>query len=344
MASSGVATFRLNRDQIIAQALIKVGALDPENVSSVTTSQTTNTANVLNLMIKAWETKGLQLWERKYGVIFTNKGQGVYVLGNPGPSGDHSSLVSNLLGVGGFIKTTLSVAGGPTTDTLLNLPTITNIGTPGIPDLSIANGFNIGIQLDSGVLKWLTVVGAPVGTTVTLSGALGGTASVGNIVYSYQTKLMRPLRVLDALYRQIGGNDIPVRVISREEYNRFGLKTSQGTSIQAYYDPQVNSGTFSFYPVPADSVGQMYIEFQRPIDDFVNSTDDFDLPQEWGEAIVWNLAMRLIPDYRVPEMTANRIERLAEKFLKEVTDWDQEQASIYFQPNSWMYETHYHGK
>lgn len=343
MASSGVSTFRLNRDQIIAQALIKVGALDPENVSSVTASQTTNTANVLNLMVKAWETKGLQLWERKYGVIFTNKGQGVYVLGNPGPFGDHSSLTTNLLGVGGFIQTTLAVAAVAAAGTI-TLTTITNTGTPGIPDLSIATTFNIGIVLDNGTTQWTTVNGAPAGNVITLSSALTSASAAGNKVYAYQTKLMRPLRVLDALYRQTAGNDIPVRVISREEYNRFGLKTSQGTSIQAYYDPQVNSGTFSFYPVPADSVGQMFIEFQRPIDDFVNSTDDFDLPQEWGEAIVWNLAMRLIPDYRVPEMTANRIERLADKFLKEVTDWDQEQASIYFQPNSWMYETHYHGK
>lgn len=343
MASSGVLTFRLNRDQIIAQSLIKVGALDPENVSSVTASQTTNTANVLNLMIKAWETKGLQLWERKYGVIFTNKGQGVYVLGNPAPSGDHSSLTSNLLGVGGFIQTTLSVAAAAAAGSI-TLTTITNTGTPGIADLSIATTFNIGIVLDSGTVQWTTVNGAPAGNVVTLTTPLTGAAAAGNKVYSYQTKLMRPLRVLDALYRQTAGNDIPVRIISREEYNRFGLKTSQGTSIQAYYDPQVNSGFFSFYPVPSDSVGQMYIEFQRPIDDFVNSTDDFDLPQEWGEAIVWNLAMRLIPDYRVPELTANRIERLAGKFLKEVTDWDQEQASIYFQPNSWMYESHYHGK
>lgn len=336
MASSGVVTFRLNRDQIINQALLQVGGIDPES-GTPTATQVSNAAFALNLMVKTLETKGLQLWERKYGVVFTQKNQGVYVLGSPGPAGDHATLTSNLLGVGGFIKTTLSVA-AVTASATVTLSTITSSTTPGIAAVSIASTYNIGIQLDNGSIQWTTVNGAPAGNVITLTNILTGAAAAGNLVYSYQTKLIRPLRILDSFYRQQAGNDVPVRIISRDEYNRFGLKTSPGTSIQLYYDPQVNSGFLSLYPVPADSLGLLFIEFQKPIEDFVASTDDFDLPQEWGEALVWNLALRLIPSYRTPELTAARIERLAGQFLKQVTDWDQEQASIYFAPDSWMYQ------
>ena len=88
MATSGVVTYRTTRDQIIKGALRVLNAYDPENSAGPTTNQVTNAAEALNLLVKKWEAVGLELWERKWGVVFPRINQGVYVLGSPGPAGD----------------------------------------------------------------------------------------------------------------------------------------------------------------------------------------------------------------------------------------------------------------
>src|SRR5258708_718443 len=147
MATSGVMVFRLNRDQVLTQALINVGAIDPET-GTATSNQVTHAATHLNLMVKAWEAHSLQLWERKYGVIFPQKNQGAYVLGNPGPGGDHAVLTDNL-NLGDFIQTTLSATAAALATTV-TLSSITNTGTVGNPAITLASTWFIGIELDTG--------------------------------------------------------------------------------------------------------------------------------------------------------------------------------------------------
>ena len=83
MTTSNVQTYRTTRDQIIKGALRLVNAYDPENTAGPTPAQISNAAEALNLMVKTWEAHGLQLWERKWGVVFPRLNQGVYALGNP---------------------------------------------------------------------------------------------------------------------------------------------------------------------------------------------------------------------------------------------------------------------
>lgn len=331
MATSGTVTYRVTANTIINAALRLVGAFDSDT-GSASATQTSNALEALNMMVKTWQTKGLQLWERKYGIIFPQKLQAVYVIGSPGPSGDHATLSTPLKS--NFVLTTLSAnaASGATTISVNSITAqLDSVGSPGV---TITNAYNIGVQLDDGTLQWTTVSGAPSGTTVTLAAALTGAASSGNYVYCYQTKLFRPLRILDAFMRRAdGGNDIPVRILSREEYNRFGLKSSSGTGIQLYYDPQENVGHIYIYPTPADVKQLMHIEFQKPIEDFATSADDFDMPQEWHEALKFNLAIRIAPEYEVSVYKYNQLKNLADETFDQLNGWDQEAASVYLQPD-----------
>lgn len=339
MATSGLVTFRLNRDQIIIQALLKLGVLDPENTASITTNQTTFAAQTLNMMVKGWEAEGLQLWERKYGVIFPQKGQTVYVLGNPAPGGDHACL-STPLG-SGFIRTTASTviaAGGTSVTVAATDNSATAYATVGTPAITMANGDNIGIQQSDGTMFWTTIANVNTSTKViTLTAGPTVGSIVGAYITTYTTKLMRPLRILDGFTRQVQGNDIPHLLIPRENYNRFGVKTSAGTSIQTYYDPQENVGHLYVYPTTKDVTQQIFIEFQKPIEDFNSSTDDFDLPQEWGEAVVWGLALRLAADYTIPDSKLKLVSGMAEKFFQRLDGYDQETGSIFIQPSQWAY-------
>ena len=336
MATSGTVVFRPNRDQIITQALILCGVIDPENsAASPTAVQITNSSLILNTIVKQWETVGLELWERKYAIVFPQYAQGVFTLGNPGPSGDHACLTTPL-GIGNFVQTTLSSA-AVSSATSVVLTTITSNSSAGIPAVTVATAWNIGIQLDTGYIQWTTVNGAPSGTTCTLSAALTSAASAGNIVYAYQTKMMRPLRILDAFVRQVSGSDVAVNIIPRDNYNRFGLKTSMGTPTQLYYDPQENNGQIYLYPQFSQVNMQLYIEFQKPIEDFTSSTDDFDMPQEWALALIYNLALYLAPSYSVSSEKFKQIQYLADTAFKSLDGWDQEAASVFLQPSNAVY-------
>lgn len=327
MATSGTVTFKVNRDQLITQALIECGVIDPENTTTPTATAISNAAIALNMMVKAWEAIGLQLWEKRYVSIFLNLNQGVYVFGNPGPSGDHA-CISTPWGTG-FVQTTGSGSG-----TSITVTTTSTTATPGIPAITIATGWNIGIQQTNGSFFWTTVNGAPAGNVITLTAA----PTIGNatnaIVYAYQTKLWRFLRVTDGFVHQTNGSDVPLRVISREEWNRFGYKSSSGSSIQVTYDPQLTNGILEVYPVPSSQSGIMYLEVQKPIDDFASSTDDYDLPQEWAEALKFNLALRLCSGYGVPQQKRKEIKENADLSYGLVNAFDQEAASIYISPNA----------
>lgn len=331
MATSGTVVFRTNRNDLIKSSLRLVGGYDIENASGPTAAQISTASEALNMLVKQWQTKGLQLWLRKYGVIFPQDEQSVFALGSPAASGDHACLTTPL-GVGGFVNTELSAdaAAGAST---ISVDTISSDFTAGISVVTIASTYNIGIELDDGALQWTTVSGAPSGTTVTLAAVLDGAASEGNKVYCYQTKLVRPLRISDAWIRHDAGNDSPVNPIPREHYNRFGQKTTVfSTPTQLYYDNQTNTGYIYVYP-GFDSVDKLlYIEFQTPIQDFNSSTDDFDLPQEHNAFLKFKLAEALAPEYEVPMEKFKMIAKLAKDSEDFVDGWDQENTSVFFQP------------
>ena len=332
--TSGSVDFKITRDTLSTAALRLLGAVDPENTAGPTASQLTNAAEALNLLIKEWEYLGIQLWERKYAAIFPQKNQQVYVLGDPTPAGDHACL-STPLGTG-FVKTTLSTAmiAGATSATLTAISTT---ATGGIPAITVATTWNIGIQQDSGTVFWTTVNGALSGNTATLTAGITTAASAGQCVYAYATKLMRPLRVLDGFFRQNMGNDIPSLIIPRENYNRFGFKSSNGTIIQLYYDPQSTSGNLYVYPTSNVTNGVLYIEFTKPIDDEDTASDDFNFPQEWLNTLKFNLALRMAPEYEISEIKYKQIQYIAQQSFDDVKSYDQEFASMYIQPSNWTY-------
>lgn len=331
MTSSGTVTFRSTRDGLINAALRLCSAVDPENTAGATPTQITNGAEALNMLVKQWEANGLQLWERKYGVIFPQKSQTVFVLGSPGPAGDHACLATPV-GVGGFVQTTLASAAASGASTI-SVTTTSSSFSAGVSVVTMASTYNIGIALDGGVVQWTTVSGAPSGTTVTLAATLTGAAASGNTVYCYQTKLVRPLRIMDAWIRQVGGNDTPVTLLAREQYNRFGAKTSASYPTQVYYDPQVNSGNLYIYPEFSGGDTQLYIEFQKPIEDFAASGDDFDFPQEWGNALKYNLALMIAPEYDVPDSKFKQIQHLATTSFDLLDGYDQETGSLFLGPD-----------
>jgi hypothetical protein len=147
----------------------------------------------------------------------------------------------------------------------------------------------------------------------------------------------KPGRVL-SVRRYDGTNEIPLNEMSRQEYFDQPNKTSSpSTPVSWYYDPQSTTGTLYLWPAPATTPASLYtlnLTYLRRIQDMVSSSDDLDMPQEWLQAIVWNLANDLETEYPVNDgRLATKIERKAALLLGQLMSWDNEPASIFVQPD-----------
>jgi hypothetical protein len=125
-----------------------------------------------------------------------------------------------------------------------------------------------------------------------------------------------------------------MRELTRLEYDTLGNKTSEGTPIQFYYDPQATYGDLYVFPVPdstAESVNTVRIVYQRPFEDFDASSDEPDFPQEWYDAIKFGLADRLAPEYGLAITERSELRARAKELKQEALGFGTEQGSFRFQ-------------
>lgn len=144
----------------------------------------------------------------------------------------------------------------------------------------------------------------------------------------------KPLKIIQAYLHNTSTNvDIPMRIITRQEYNILGNKTSSGAPIQIFYDPQRVYGDLNVFPVPGITEASTYtirIVYQRPYEDFDTSTDEPDFPQEWFDALKFGLASRLAPEYGVPIQDRQDIKSTAAQLKAEALSFGTEEGSLYF--------------
>ena len=145
----------------------------------------------------------------------------------------------------------------------------------------------------------------------------------------------KPLKVIQAWNRDPVSNiDIPMRIITKQEYAMLGNKTTSGKPIQIYYEPQLDQGSLSLFPTPTtiDETGSViYITYQRPFEDFNASTDVPDFPQEWYDAVVYGLAVRLAPEYGLPIDQRRVLSQEALDIKLIAMSFGTEEGSLFFQ-------------
>lgn len=310
--TSGTATFNLNRDQIIKSALRKIGAIASSETPDSQTIQ--DGSDQLNMLVKALNATGLHIWTESEATLFLQPSQTSYTLGSG--SSDHCA------------------------DTTYTATTLAAAAASGATSISVtsATGFvaayNVGIVLDSGSIFWTTESGSPSGTTVTLASGLTGAASSGNAVYVYQSNIIRPLRVVSGRRFYFSNSiDTPMIVLSRIDYRNQPNKTSTGVPTMAFYDPRGGAntqGTLSLWPTPADVTTAFKFTYWRPVQDFTTSANIPDLPQEWLDALVWNLALKMAPEYDCTPARYEMIKDNATSSFDNVAGWDREPESYYF--------------
>lgn len=145
--------------------------------------------------------------------------------------------------------------------------------------------------------------------------------------------IAKPHKIHESVLVYDDGTERDLNVVGRKEYWSLTDKTSNGYPILVYYNPLYAYGELYVWPV-IETVSSETIKFvyQKEFDDVDTSTDDFELPPFALNAVRWNLADELVPQFNVDRDRANRIERKAIKSKELMLDFDQENTSLYIQP------------
>lgn len=147
------------------------------------------------------------------------------------------------------------------------------------------------------------------------------------------------MRVLSVRRRITSGTlDTPMTELSRQEYFDLPNKTVQSVPVNWYFNPQQATRTLYLWPTASTATAAaqtIRITYLRRMDDMVGSNDELDMPQEWLEAVVYNLARRLMATYPVndPQMRADIID-MSDRLFAQLKGWDTEPASIFLQPDT----------
>lgn len=143
-----------------------------------------------------------------------------------------------------------------------------------------------------------------------------------------------PVKMLQA-YRQDSGQTTktPVELISDYNFNMLP-SSSGGMPIQLTYQPKVNLGVIKLWPTPDATAATSTITliYFRPIEYVSASTDTIDFPEEWTNAVIYNLAARLAPEWGVPLPDRRELSKEADKYLERALENSNEDASFFFQP------------
>ena len=145
---------------------------------------------------------------------------------------------------------------------------------------------------------------------------------------SYTLNPERPVRILSARFKR-GGQEIPMIRLTRDEYDNLPVKTTTGTPTQFYYDRQKEDALFYVWPVLASASGEtVEITYEREFED-VDINDTIDLPGEWWDVAVLQLASRLVHAYG-SEAAKQSIPMRAEMAMNKALGASVDGESVYF--------------
>lgn len=163
------------------------------------------------------------------------------------------------------------------------------------------------------------------------------------LIDATETYVLTAARKVMSARRRIGTgtsqNDMPLNVISRQEYYDKPAKLSTGYPLDVYFDPQRATRTLYVWPVPDATIASTVTipyTYLRVIEDLDSLDDDFDLPQEWLEVLEVSLAARLIIPFRVhitDPAGAQLIMQRAQDLYAQLSSYDEEDASVFLQPS-----------
>lgn len=197
-----------------------------------------------------------------------------------------------------------------------------------------SSGDRIGIELDDGTRFWDNIVTVDSTTQVTINNGVTSAAAIDNTVYTYETGIPRPMRVLQARFAStVTASEIPVTQWSRDEYFDQPDKGSSGTVVNWYYTPTLTIGQLYVWQVASSINSILRFTYVDSIDIPTDTIDPLDFPSEWYMPLKWAIAAELGPGYGVSENRQVILESKAAGAISDVLGFDVERDSMSIQPD-----------
>lgn len=157
----------------------------------------------------------------------------------------------------------------------------------------------------------------------------------GTINYTVANSLKTPQVILRDV---TGGTQYELVEKSRYDYNRLPSNTS-GIPVHYTFNPNLENGTVTIWPIPDSSAASskaITVVYQKEFDGFVAATDTPDFPSYWTDALIYELAVNIAPEYGVPLQDRTALRQEALVYLAQAQGYGDEETSLFIQPDSRM--------
>lgn len=142
-----------------------------------------------------------------------------------------------------------------------------------------------------------------------------------------------PLKITEATLQQgNSGSEIDIEIKASYDFNLLP-SNSTGTVVNMKYQPFINYGVVTVWPTPNTSDQVLTLTYFRPFDVFNSGTDTADFPQEWQNALIYQLALILSDEYGLSIPDKQWIEKQADRRLMNALSSGTEEGSVTFYPS-----------
>lgn len=184
----------------------------------------------------------------------------------------------------------------------------------------------INVLQTSGLKLWLYS-----DTAITLSAGVNPyTMGPGGSV-----NMVKPMRGIQAYFLSSTLIRTPLTTMSWSDYLLLSSVANSNGAINSYFiDKQQTQLIVWFYNTPdaTAATGTAHILIQQQVTNFTGLTDTMNFPIEWNNVLVWGLADELAG--RQPIAVQQRCAQKAQYYRTILEDWDVEDASTMFAPDS----------
>lgn len=156
-----------------------------------------------------------------------------------------------------------------------------------------------------------------------------------------------PEKVIQAVRRYNYNNppgfiDVSMEIYTHDYYNTLANKESTGAPLGLFYQPlgpaNSNYGRIKVWPLPSQNWiddGEVVITYQRPVQD-VGSTSTFnlDFPDYWQNALIYQLAYALAPNYGIDINLRSALKNDRDEEIQKAMGFMTEEGSISFSPRA----------
>jgi len=322
MAISVTADFKSTTIQIIEDAFFEINAFGVDEV--ISDGDYNKAKRSLNRMVKTWQGQGYHLWKKANCLAFfdTNFNTDHYIGGTSAVVPEqYLKLIDN--------NTAYTVNGNFSSGS--SYITLNSV-------VGLATNDKIVVTLENGLFFIDYIQSIVINDVYFKDNSLPNDVIDGAVIYAYNsdyeiTDAFDLLNVNRRIYQTAAPytyQSIPLSYLDWQSFFQLPNKADAGNPNSYTFNKEIDFLRFKFWPVPASDMPIFELLLYRKIHDFDVNSNNADFPQEWEEAIVLNLALKLAPSFgKLQNASYGQLKNQANEALSDALAFDQESASLF---------------